>query len=184
MIVWGGNFYDGSNHYLNDGGRYNPATDSWTATSGTSAPSGRYGPTAIWSGSEMIVWGGNFYDGSNHNLNDGGRYSPASDSWTATTGTNAPSGRYNHRAVWSGSEMIVWGGRDDNGPLGNGGRYNPNGNAWTAITGVGGPSGRDGHTAIWTNSLMIIFGGSAGGGATNATYSFVAGLTLYLYQGP
>ena len=61
MIVWGGtddNFVD-----LNTGGRYNPGTDSWTATSTTNAPTGRSGHTAVWTGSEMIVWGGG--DGSN-----------------------------------------------------------------------------------------------------------------------
>src|SRR5262249_1047100 len=35
------------------------------------------------------------------------------DSWTATSTTNAPSGRYYHTAVWTGSEMIVWGGTPD-----------------------------------------------------------------------
>ena len=55
MIVWGGEFNGG---YLNTGGRYNPGTDSWMATSTTNAPAGRYGHTAVWTGSEMIVWGG------------------------------------------------------------------------------------------------------------------------------
>ena len=58
MIVWGGLFYDGSDHYLNTGGRYNPITNSWTATSTTNAPSGRFNHTAVWTESEMIVWGG------------------------------------------------------------------------------------------------------------------------------
>src|SRR5439155_20632058 len=31
------------------------------------------------------------------------------DSWTATTTTNAPSRRIFYTAVWTGSEMIVWG---------------------------------------------------------------------------
>ena len=55
MIVWGG--YNGSN-FLNTGGRYNPGTDSWTATSTINAPVGRQDFTAVWTGSEMIVWGG------------------------------------------------------------------------------------------------------------------------------
>ena len=55
MIVWGG--YEGSN-YWNTGGRYNPSTNSWTATSTTNAPAGRSSHTAVWTGSEMIVWGG------------------------------------------------------------------------------------------------------------------------------
>ena len=35
---------------------------------------------------------------------------PCTDQWTATSTTNAPSGRDRHTAVWTGSEMIVWGG--------------------------------------------------------------------------
>ena len=35
-----------------------PCTDQWTATSTTNAPSARDGHTAVWTGSEMIVWGG------------------------------------------------------------------------------------------------------------------------------
>ena len=55
MIVWGG-FCHG--RYLNTGGRYNPSTDSWTATSTTNAPHAETTHTAVWTGSEMIVWGG------------------------------------------------------------------------------------------------------------------------------
>ena len=32
------------------------------------------------------------------------------DTWTATSTTNAPAARAGHTAVWTGSEMIVWGG--------------------------------------------------------------------------
>jgi N-acetylneuraminic acid mutarotase len=58
MIVWGGS---GSSGYLNTGGRYNPNTNTWTATSTTNAPTARSAHTVVWTGSEMIVWGG--YDG-------------------------------------------------------------------------------------------------------------------------
>ncbi len=58
--------------------------DTWTPTSTPNAPAGRRSHTAVWTGSEMIVWGGYFYDGSLHWLNTGGRYNPSTDSWTAT----------------------------------------------------------------------------------------------------
>src|SRR5438874_9470169 len=90
--------------FLTTGGRYNPGTDSWTATSTTSAPAARENHTAVWTGSEMIVWGG--FGGSV--LNTGGRYNPGTDSWTATSTTSAPPARENHTAVWTGSQMIVW----------------------------------------------------------------------------
>src|SRR5438034_10725951 len=50
------------NIFLNTGGRYNPSTDSWRSTSPTNAPAARYGHTAVWTGSEMIVWGGVDYN--------------------------------------------------------------------------------------------------------------------------
>ncbi len=65
MVVWGGE--DSFNTPLNTGGRYNPGTDIWAATSTTNAPTARQQHTAVWTGSEMIVWGGAA-------LNTGGRY--------------------------------------------------------------------------------------------------------------
>ena len=59
----------------------------------------------------MIVWSG-FVSGIGY-VNTGGRYNPSTDSWTATSPTNAPAGRYYHTAVWTGNEMIVWGGADE-----------------------------------------------------------------------
>ena len=77
----------------------------------------------------MIVWGG--IPGGD--VNTGGRYNPTSDSWIATPTTNAPDGRDRHIAVWTGSEMIVWGGTQNNGitQLNTGGRYNIGTNGWT-----------------------------------------------------
>src|SRR5438552_8658321 len=56
----------------------------------------------------MIVWGG--YAGGGMSLNTGGRYSPTGDSWLATSLVNAPLARSDHTAVWTGTEMIIWGG--------------------------------------------------------------------------
>jgi hypothetical protein len=69
MIVWGG--YNGSS--LNDGGRYNPTANTWTAVSATDAPAPRYSHTAVWTGSEMIVSGGS---GASGTLNDTFSYRP------------------------------------------------------------------------------------------------------------
>src|SRR5207245_11544994 len=104
MIVWGGLAIGPS--YLNTGGRYCAQSPSqpctWTPTSLTNAPDARDGYTVVWTGSEMIVWGG--YNSPIY-LNTGGRYNPSTDSWTATSTTNAPTARYHHKEVWTGSEM-------------------------------------------------------------------------------
>ena len=54
MIVWGGS----SGIPLNTGGRYNPGTNTWTATSTTNVPSLRFGHTAVWTGNETIILSG------------------------------------------------------------------------------------------------------------------------------
>jgi N-acetylneuraminic acid mutarotase len=155
MIVWGG--HNGSNP-LNTGGRYDPATDSWTPTNTASAPYRRHLHIAVWTGSEMIVWGG--YNGSTSSyLNTGGRYNPATDTWTPTSTTDAPEGRYNHIVVWTGSEMIVWGGHNGHHPLQTGGRYDPATDTWTPTSITSAPQARERHTTVWTGNEMIVWGG-------------------------
>jgi N-acetylneuraminic acid mutarotase len=134
--------------------------DTWTPTNLTDAPDGRVAHTAVWTGSEMIVWGGDScLVGCEENT--GGRYSPSTDSWTATSTTNAPDGRHYHTAVWTGTDMIVWGGVSlFIGILNTGGRYNPATDGWVATSTVNTPEGRYRHTAVWTGSEMIVWGGS------------------------
>jgi hypothetical protein len=163
MIVWGG--WD-NNSNLNTGGRYDPGTDSWIATSLVNAPAPRqYGycgaQGAVWDDLDnlMIVWGGS---AGGSGFNTGGRYNPSTDSWTATSLTNAPVGRTQHGAVWSGSQMIVWGGAGVSMPLNSGGRYDPVTNSWRATSFTNAPDGRRLLTAVWTGSEMIVWGGRVG----------------------
>ena len=147
MIVWGGN-------EENTGGRYNPTTNSWVATSTANAPIGRDSHTAVWTGGEMIVWGGS-QDDRNTDMNTGGRYNSSTDTWTATSVINVPHPRTDHTAVWTGSEMIVWGG-EGNGQnaLNTGGRYDPDTDSWIATRNANAPTRREGHTAVWTGNEM------------------------------
>src|SRR5206468_6492091 len=133
----------------------NACTDQWGATSTFHVPSARTSHTAIWTGSEMIVWGG---WGGGPVLNTGGIYNPSTDSWTATSTTNAPAGREDHTAVWTGSQMIVWGGSGFDFEN-TGGRYNPSTNSWIATSTTNEPSGPCWHTAVWTGSAMVVWGG-------------------------
>ena len=149
MIVWG----SGAEWSR----RYNPVSDSWTPMSAVGAPYSGVWSTVVWTGTEMIVWGGLVND----SVNTGGRYNPASDTWTATSTLGAPLGRFGHSAVWTGSRMIVWGGvfQDGNIYLGDGGAYDPETDTWAPISGAGAPSPRARHTALWTGNLMLVWGG-------------------------
>ena len=104
MLIWGGQQVGP----MATGGRYDPLLDSWFPSTSIGAPQARYGHTAVWTGSQMIVWGG--WDASINPLRTGGLYDPVSDTWVDTGILGAPAGRAHHTAVWTGEEMIVWGG--------------------------------------------------------------------------
>jgi N-acetylneuraminic acid mutarotase len=204
MIVWGG--YDGTQP-LNTGARYNPSTDSWTATSIANAPAARAYHNAVWTGTYVGIWGGYWggifggrYDpltdlwepmstvnepptgrlytgiwtagwavgymgvwggqsGGPAYLNVGGLYDPSGNIWTTISNINSPEYRQYHTAVWTGGDMIIWGGAGQSGALNTGGRYNLGSNSWTATTAVNAPLARQDHTAVWTDSEMIVWGG-------------------------
>jgi N-acetylneuraminic acid mutarotase len=161
MVVWGGQTGATGSTYLNDGGVYTPfptpsvpLVDTWTGISTNAAPSPRFSHTAVWTGVEMIVWGGV----ATGPANTGSRYNPLANTWLALVDPNAPTARANHTAVWTGSEMIVWGGGNP-GTLNDGGRYNPVADTWAPFSTVGAPVGRSYHSAVWTGSEMIVWGG-------------------------
>src|SRR3970282_2119379 len=107
------------------GARYDPNADTWTPTTMAGAPIGRRAHTAVWTGSEMIVWGG---ERAGQRLNDCARYDPARGHWTPTSHNGGPEGRVEHTAIWTGDEMIVWGGcrgACTYPELDSGGRYDP-----------------------------------------------------------
>ncbi len=133
--------------------------DTWVATNLTGAPSPRVSHTAVWTGTEMIVWGGLYNDYVvAYPLDTGARYDPATDTWTATSLDGAPAARFGHTAVWTGTEMIIWGG---NGSGNSGARYDPSTDSWTPVSQINAPFPRSFHAAVWTGTEMIVWGGAA-----------------------
>jgi len=188
MIVWGGHYRDywltyDDYVYLQTGGLYDPASDSWTNMNSLNAPSGRRGFSVVWTGAEMIVWGGETLYCGNWScdpmytfINTGGKYNPGSNSWSAISLANAPTARSYHSAVWTGTQMIVWGGRSAT-PLGwyqydwkyykTGFKYNPSTDTWRSISKTYAPAGRAFHCAVWTGKKMIVWGGQNNNGNLN-----------------
>ena len=163
-VVWTGSQAIVWNGLPNSAGaRYDPATDLWTPISAVHAPSGRVDASAVWTGQEMILWGGNSPSASIPFLpvNTGGRYNPHTDSWTPTSTTDAPTGRSSHGAIWTGSRMVVWGGKTSAfSTTDTGGRYDPVADTWTATSTAGAATGQDGPRMVWTGSEMIVWGGA------------------------
>jgi N-acetylneuraminic acid mutarotase/(2Fe-2S) ferredoxin len=179
MIVWGGSVT--SYIKLNTGGRYNPSSDSWTSINTANAPEARYLHTGIWTGTEMIIWGGNTATLGENFLNTGGKYDPANDTWTSTNTLIAPLAREQHKAIWTGSEMILWGGRRDVNGSKTGSRYNPATDSWIVMGANESASNTDAE-AVWTGAEMIIWGGAFTNGGTKydpatSTWSPIANAT-------
>ncbi len=143
---------------------------AWSSTSTAGAPAPRQRHTAVWTGSKMIVWGGSVA-GSPSVTATGGLYDPTTDTWTPMSSINAPPPRHSHRAVWTGSKMIVWGGFGATTYESTGGIYDPTTDTWATMSTVGAPAGRNEHAMVWTDKLLVVSGGFNGAAlASGASY--------------
>lgn len=132
---------------------------------------GRIFHSAVWTGSKMIVWGG--YGSSPTYKLDGASYDFASNKWTtiASAPSNMSAGRREHAAVWTGSKMLIWGGRSSSTVYKDGAAYDPATDSWTTIPDA--PlTVRHSVAAVWspTTNEMLVWGG-----CTGTTCSSVAG---------
>ena len=162
MIIWGGHILSTEYFTVGTGGRYHLVSDSWTPTSALNAPYARSGHSAVWTGTEMIIWGGFSYSnlggtfGGSTNLSTGARYNPASNTWTPLSTNGAPTARCYHFAVWTGSQMLVWGGATAQGGTATGGLYNPITDSWTPMNTANAPTaGSEARSAVWTGSELV-----------------------------
>ncbi len=87
----------------------------------------------------MIVWGGAC---GRHECRDGAAYDPEKGFWRRIA--EAPMPGYAHTAVWTGQELIVWGGSDDHESEGmkgcvtsfiaDGAAYDPERDSWSVLS--------------------------------------------------
>lgn len=146
-----------------------PILEGWTPMA-ASPLSGRSGAVSAWTGSELLVWRG---DGAFADVctvvggvtrcgeqapADGAAYDPATDTWRMLPPAPVDQDQgdqLNYAGVWTGSELVVWG-----GPDGTGAAYDPASDAWRTI--AAGPlvSGTRDTTMVWTGSEAIVLGPS------------------------
>lgn len=91
---------------------------------------GRAAHSAVWTGSQMLIWGGRNTAGTAL-YGDGARYDLATDTWSPMA--PPPTGfaaRSNHGTAWTGSKMVVWGGSGSTGSLADGAIYDPSKDSW------------------------------------------------------
>ena len=169
LIVWGGTD-DGESegtrgyprNFLNIGAAYDPDTDSWRELEASPLdPRGWH--SSVWTGDEMIVWGGDTSPCTTGSCEsesaDAAAYDPSTGKWRPIA--HGPlSGRVDHSAVWTGEQMIVWGGSPPGGGIGydDGAMYDPQRDSWALLPGS--PlSDRYRHGALWNGKAMFIWGG-------------------------
>jgi N-acetylneuraminic acid mutarotase len=185
IMVWGGGYFDPRFNaaespriiepYNNKGMVYKPVTDQWQPMA--FAPGGRIGHSLVWTGHELIVWGGNLSGNPISNTttglaHTGARFDPIKGKWYPLSTRQTPTPRQKHQAIWTGSEMIVWGGEGRTNVesvsfapinsfsfLNTGARYSPATDTWTPIPTNGAPEGRADFSMVWSGHEAIMFGG-------------------------
>ena len=122
---------------------------------------GRISPGVVWTGEEMIVWGGVVRSGKVREASDGAAYKPATRTWRPIA--PSPSGVQGDGGagvVWTGDAMVVWASNSPDGPAG-AAVYSPPTDSWRRLP--AGPLGRrEGYSSVWTGKELIVLGGSLG----------------------
>jgi N-acetylneuraminic acid mutarotase len=154
FIVIGGTNDDG---LLADGAAYNPQTRTWRTVAAMPAP--RVSASMTWTGTEVVLVGGLSYNGDDRvDHRDALAYNPTTNQWRRLPDMEAT--RENHLAVWTGRQLLIWGGNTESGVPAHGVAYTPDTNQWSPM-----PRsplvGRVRAVALWTGREMIIWGGTA-----------------------
>ena len=137
-----------------------PTSPAWRALA--DAPiDGRIAAGVVWTGREMIVWGGVERGGSPALASDGAVYDPAADAWRLIASPpTGVLGDVGSAAAWTGDEAVFWAGNSPDGPAA-GAAYDPEADTWREL--ADGPLGpREGYSAVWTGTELLIIGGAGG----------------------
>lgn len=130
------------------------------------APSGlcgRYYSAQAWTGTELLIWSGENCAGSAcpsfraAHMADGAAYSPSTNRWRKLA-PSPLSARTPAATAWTGTEMLVWGGVNENDFLGDGAAYDPAGNRWRPIA-ASPLAARNNAVSVWTGRELLVWGG-------------------------
>ncbi|MEZ4749906.1 MAG: hypothetical protein R3B54_04565 [Bdellovibrionota bacterium] len=84
---------------------------SWRAVTSEEAPSDRMRIGLTKTATQLIVWGGQSCSNTPIALNTGAFYHPVEDKWETIEVRDAtPTPRYGHGLLWTGDQLVVWGG--------------------------------------------------------------------------
>ena len=116
------------------------------------------GVVSVWTGSQMIVWGG-YAQSDGHVSGDGASYDPAARTWQ-TLPASPLSARAFSAYTWTGSQLFIWGGTSqvegrEEGDT-DGAMYDPATRTWQQLP----PVSVGDHAlaaAVWTGTRVVLF---------------------------
>ena len=144
-----------------------PVTEGWTGygegwTELPAPPAWRDGSSIVWTGAELLYWGGTLRgkDGS-HAASDGFAFDPASQTWSSMP--SAPHAGLRADAVWTGTEALFVSLDQDRTRAQ---AFDPSTASWRVLP--SGPSVPEyGVSTVWTGDAFVLFGGGPVGAPTN-----------------
>jgi N-acetylneuraminic acid mutarotase len=129
------------------------------------APETTQGSALLWTGTELLSWGG-YRESDKSYVANGFAFDPSTQTWSSIP--SAPAGRSGTHAVWTGTEAIFWGGWDGDRTYSDGFAFDPTTLSWRTITSA--PiDPADGSIVVWTGTEMIVWGGGKPGDKSNDT---------------
>lgn len=158
LLVWGG---DGGTTF-DDGAAYDPFSNSWRMM--PPAPlSPRADVSAVWAGDRAIFWGGDAFSRLNQAgffvpLSDGASYDPSTNSWHRLP-QSPLSARAGASMIWTGLEVIVFGGHQLGDGSAAGATYQPASNRWSRLPRFPGAPAcvPDPATVVWTGHQLLVW---------------------------
>lgn len=162
-LLFGGRTGDRTNVYFDDTYLLDLEANAWRASASMYRPARRQHAELIAIAGGAFLFGGSGGVGV-ATLSAPALYDSASDEWRPCATEGSPGPRIIHSMVWTGAEVIVWGGGVVGGTTGfaTGFAYDPELDAWRPISSEGAPSPRAGHVAVWlpTYGAMVVWGGA------------------------
>ena len=144
---------------------FDPAAWKWRELG--SLPYAAHGISAVWTGSEVVVWGG-VSDRTDPTsvTSRGAVLDPVINEWRDLPA--APiTGRWSHLSVWTGREVLMWGGlqSDPDGEtlrwVSDGAAYDPVAGVWREIPKAPLPDRLESVVGAWTGMEFVVWAGRA-----------------------
>ncbi len=127
----------------------------------------------MWTGTELLIWGGVRFNHGLTEAGDGAAYDPATRAWTPMSASPL-SPRNTAFAVWTGTRALFWGGGNGSlPPLADGASYDPASRTWAMLPDA--PLRPDDRQAIvWTGTQIVVIQSEGGAAFDPATNSWTA----------